>query len=76
MEKDMLKLNIQKISKLSENYLIPTKNVLPGIIEKYKKKASTKNEKKKVELIENYLKQMISIEKIMNKWKLDLENLK
>lgn len=76
MEKNMLKLNIQKITKASENYIIPAKDMLPEIIGKYKKKAKLEKDKKKLELIENYFEQIKNFEKILNKWKQDLENLK
>lgn len=76
MEKNILKININKFEKIIINYIEPAKNSLPELISKYKKKAKTNIDKEKLKIIEDYYNQLIEFEKLINKWRKDLENLK
>ncbi|MFH2019941.1 MAG: hypothetical protein ABIJ34_00875 [archaeon] len=71
MEKDLLKININKLTKASDIYIEPAKNRIPGIINKYKSSKDEKT-KKKLKIIEKYYKQLLVFESLMTKWKNDL----
>jgi DNA-binding transcriptional regulator GbsR (MarR family) len=75
MDKDIIKMNIQKMIYASENMIKPAKQKLPEMIKKYKDKAKTENSKKKITIIQNYYDQMLIFEKIIEKWTKDLENI-
>ncbi|HIE33828.1 MAG TPA: hypothetical protein EYP86_01655 [Candidatus Altiarchaeales archaeon] len=76
MEKDIIKLNIMRISAVKENFINPIKLNFPGFIEKYKKNASYNREaRKKLTIIENYHKQVIQLEKVLDKFKRELEKI-
>ena len=76
MEKDLAKLNIRKLEKMKIYYFEPAKNHLPEIIDEYEKKAKTKIDKEKLEIMKGYFKQLLSFEKLFDKWQQDLENIK
>jgi DNA-binding transcriptional regulator GbsR (MarR family) len=76
MEKNLLKMNIRKLDKMISNNIVPAKEILPRIIEKYSKKVKTNEDKEKLKIVENYYKQLKDFEKLLEKWKKDLENLK
>lgn len=75
MEKNLVKLNIQKIQSAQKAYVSPAKQILPGLIREYKSKVKTKEGKDKVKIMEDYYRQMLSFEKILEKWQKDLENI-
>lgn len=64
MEKDILRLNLRKLSSIRDNMIKPIKNMMPEIIEKHKNKA----DKKKIRIIEDYSRQISSFENIINDW--------
>ena len=65
MEKDIIKLNKQKLVIAYENGVKPAKEILPGIIEKYKNKAKDKRDERKLEIVKDYYRQMLEFEKIL-----------
>ena len=74
-EKNLVKLNIQKLRMAQESFVRSIKLSLPPIIEKYKKKARNDEEKRKLKILEDYLKQVQDFEFILEKWRKDLEKL-
>ncbi len=62
MEKDMLKLQKQKIEAFYEKFIEPSKKRLPEIISSAKKAKLDEVSKKKLEIIKNYSKQVESLD--------------
>jgi DNA-binding transcriptional regulator GbsR (MarR family) len=75
MGKNIIKWNINKMVYASENMIRPAKEKLPTIIKEYKGKAKSEKDKKKVQIVQNYLNQIFVFENIINKWRKDLEKL-
>jgi len=75
MEKDLVRLNIQKLKKMQEAYVRPATKLLPQIIKEYRKKAKDEQSKQKLKIIKNYYKQMLAFSMILNKWEKDLDEL-
>ena len=75
MEKDLFRLNIQKLKASHEHIVQPAKSILPNIIKKYKQKAKDEESKKKLQIIQNYYKQVLEFEVIIDKWTKDLESM-
>jgi len=73
MEKNLAKLNIQKIRVAKNNFITPTKNLVPSIIDKNKVVDNEKS-KKQVELLKSYYDQLKIFESLMDKWVKDLED--
>lgn len=65
MEKDIIKLNKQKLVMAYENGVKPAKEILPNIIEKYENKAKDKRDERKLEIVKDYYRQMLEFEKIL-----------
>jgi DNA-binding transcriptional regulator GbsR (MarR family) len=74
MEKNLAKLNIQKLKNVSI-YIKCMGERMPAVLEKYRKKAKSDYEKKKLKIAENYYTQLQEIEKYLNNWQKDLEKL-
>jgi len=73
MEKDMIKV-IKKTLLAKENRGMEVlKEKLPELVKKYKDKAKTERDKKKIKIIEDYNVQVIKIEKIMQKIRKEFE---
>ena len=75
MEKDLAKINIQKLNTIHEKLIHPMKDRLPKIIAKYKNKVKDEKSKKKLKVAENYYKQMLCFEKMTEHWINELEDL-
>ena len=73
MDKDIIKLNIKKMEYMRNAFIGPAKTILPTIIDKYKDKAKTDEAKKRLKIIENYKKQALQFEGLMNKFIEDLK---
>jgi len=65
MEKDIIKLNRQKIVVAYENGVKPAMEAVPRIIDKYKDKAKDPQSQKKLEIVQGYYSQMLELEKIL-----------
>ncbi|MBL7054378.1 hypothetical protein ISS05_01320 [Candidatus Woesearchaeota archaeon] len=75
VEKNLVKLNIQKLRIAQESFVSSIKVSLPPIIEKFKKKVKDDKSKKKLKILENYYKQVKNFEIILEKWRIDLEKM-
>ena len=75
MEKDLIKININKLKAAYENTIKPVKENVPQIISKYKNKVRGDKERRKLQIIEDYYKQVIRFECILNKWMQDLTKI-
>ena len=67
MEKDMMKTFRDMLERTYHQHIEPAKEFLPQFIEKYRKAKLTDSEKKKLEIIIQYHKQLIKMEKIVQK---------
>ena len=65
MEKDIVKLNKQKLVMAYEVGVKPAMEILPPLIARYKNKAKDVNAQKKYEIVQDYLRQMIEFEKVL-----------
>lgn len=73
MEKDIAKINLQKIDML----LMHIKDVLkelPIIMSKYSKNKDKKT-KERLSIIQNYYNQLLNFNDVVDKWKIDLEKM-
>jgi DNA-binding transcriptional regulator GbsR (MarR family) len=75
MEKDIVKLNKQKLVIAYENGVKPAILALPGIINKYKDKALDERTQRKVEIVRDYFRQMVEFEKIIKHMIEDLDQI-
>lgn len=75
MEKNLVKLNIDKLRSAYENTIKPVKEHVPQIVEKYKNKVKSERDKRKLQIIEDYYKQIIKFENILNNWIKDLTKI-
>lgn len=64
MEKDMLAMWIQLMRRKHENIILPSKQKLPKIIEKYKLEKS-ENSEEELRIVENYYKQVLYSEQLI-----------
>ncbi len=64
MEKDMLAMWIQLMRRKHENIILPSKQKLPKIIEKYKLEKS-ENSEEELRIVENYYKQVLYSEQFI-----------
>jgi hypothetical protein len=75
MQKNLMIWNIKKLEFFMTSMIKPAKDNLPKIINKYKRKIKNDKDKKKLEVIEQYLSQIKMFEKIIGKWKKDLNEM-
>jgi HTH-type transcriptional regulator, osmoprotectant uptake regulator len=75
MEKDLFKINIIKLEIAKQKLISPAKEHMPQIISRFKAKAKTQNDVKKLKIVENYYRQIIAFEEIITKLKRDLEKI-
>ena len=75
MEKNLIKINMSKLKVAHDNSIKPAKEYLPQIIAKYKNKVKCEDDKKKLKIVENYLKQVTMFEGVLNKWQEDLTRI-
>ncbi len=76
MEKDIFKILDSKVDKALEAEVYPAKENLPRIIEKYNKKRLNEKSKKKLDILTNYHKQILAMEKLMIDFKKKLRGIK
>lgn len=74
MEKNLVKINIDKLRATNENVIKPVKEYVPPIVSKYKNKVKGK-EKIKLQIVEDYYNQIIEFESILNNWVKDLTKI-
>ena len=67
MEKDAIKVARMHFEKIYESEIEPAKKLMPKLLDKYKKVNLNNEEKKKLEIIKNYNKQMLNIDKVYSK---------
>ncbi len=65
MEKDMLAISLQIMRRKYDNIILPSKQKLPVIIEKYKRE-STKESEEELPIVETYYKQVLFFEQILD----------
>ncbi|MBW2975861.1 hypothetical protein KY347_00280 [Candidatus Woesearchaeota archaeon] len=75
MEKNLIKLNISKLKAIRDNALKPIEEHTLGIIGKYRKKIKGEKDKRKLQVIEDYHKQAIAFESLLNNWIQDLDKI-
>ena len=75
MEKDIVKLNKQKLVVAYENGIKPAKEILPQIIKKYENKAKDAREQKKLEIVQDYFRQIMEFEKILKHMIEDIDQI-
>ena len=75
MEKDLMRLNKNKIKAAYEHIIEPGKQMLPKIIEKYRNKVTDEKSKKKLMIIENYYFQMIQFDELLREMDKRLEQM-
>ncbi|MBR9675556.1 hypothetical protein GOV05_00950 [Candidatus Woesearchaeota archaeon] len=68
VEKDMIKIQFQKMKALSEKMFEPTKELLPKIANINKKEKLSTSDKEKVKIIKKFYEQMLQMEKAMEKF--------
>ncbi|MDQ1276209.1 MAG: hypothetical protein QG610_1784 [Euryarchaeota archaeon] len=73
MEKDIVSQGMRYLRTKYENVILPTKQILPGIIEAYKEENSDEAAKE-LEIVENYYGQILSTEKPFKDYMENLEN--
>ena len=66
MEKDIFKINKQKIEFAYESFIKPVEESMPKLIEKYEKKTKDEKAKKKLKIIKNYYKQVRQFDGVIN----------
>ncbi len=67
MEKDCIKLTQMHFEKIYESEITPAKKFMPKLLDKFKKANLNNDEKEKYEIIKNYNKQILDIEKVFQK---------
>lgn len=67
MEKDMLAMFLQITRRKYEKIILPSKQRLPRIIEKYKQE-STKESEEELRIVENYYKEVLFFEQILKEF--------
>ena len=75
MEKNIIKLNIQKLRNAHENLTKPVKTDLPPIIKKYRNLVNDEKSKQKLQIIENYHTQVLQFERVLQHWIEELEEM-
>jgi len=76
MEKDVIKLTLMHLEKIKSSEVIPAKEVLPKLIEKADMGKMSEMELKKLRIIKEYYKNMLIIDKHIQKLIDDLKEVK
>lgn len=74
MEKSLVRLNIQKLSALQQ-FFKPMRHSISNLVDKYNDRAKEPRDRQRLDLIKDYNRQLGEFEKIMAKWKKDLERM-
>jgi HTH-type transcriptional regulator, osmoprotectant uptake regulator len=75
MEKDIVKLNKQKLVMAYEVGVKPAMEILPSLIEKHKNKTKDANAQKKYEIVQDYFRQMTQFEKLLKHMIEDMDQI-
>lgn len=75
MEKDLAKLNKQKLRAAQDNVIKPIKEFMPPLIKKYRHKVKDAESRKKLRIMENYHKQILDWEGILQHMMEELDKL-
>ena len=75
MEKNLIRINISKLKAVRDNAFKPIEEYTTQIISKYRNKVKSEKDKRKLQIIENYHKQALMFESILNKWIEDLTKI-
>jgi HTH-type transcriptional regulator, osmoprotectant uptake regulator len=73
MEKDLLKVNVMKLSSMLEGYVRPMRAMIPGIVDRHKAKAKDDAYRKQVAILESYGRQLHVFDRMLVRWISDLE---
>ncbi len=73
MDKDIYCLMLQKIDAMERLYLSPAKTVIPGILDKQKQGKLSTEDRKKVEIIQKYHKQLTELAGIFGHMRSELD---
>lgn len=76
IEKDVCEIMRRKLQAMYEQFITPAKTTLPVIIEKYRNAKLSSDEKQKMDIIINYHKQLLDVEKCLDKHIKELESWK
>ncbi|NQU79520.1 hypothetical protein HQ545_07160 [Candidatus Woesearchaeota archaeon] len=76
VEKDMCKIINNKIENMLKVCIIPTKNNLPSIINNFKNLKTGSKNKEKINILQQYYDQVISVENILINMKKNMEQIK
>lgn len=74
-EKNLVRLNIQKLRAAKNNFVAPMESRIAPIIAKYKNKIKDEEGKKKLKILEDYRSQIHSFKEILERWLADLEEI-
>jgi len=73
-DRNLLRMNIRKLSAAQQLMIEPTKSEVPAMIEKYKKSKDAKI-RQQLKFIESYYHQMIEFEGLLKKWSKELDKI-
>lgn len=73
VEKDIIKMHIRKMEIFSDKMIAPLKDKVPKIIKRNKNKDLDAEKENKLKIIETFYCQILKIEKVMDKFKKELE---
>ncbi|MFH1063449.1 MAG: hypothetical protein V1729_00045 [Candidatus Woesearchaeota archaeon] len=72
MDKDVYSIMLRKLDAMERSYITPAKSILPNIIEKQKSGKISPEDKKKMDIIQNYHKQLTEVSEVFNRLKQEL----
>ena len=75
MDKDLIKLMKGHLIKKEEQQIKFVKKILPGILDGYKKKAKTEEQKNKLKIMQNYHDQLLKFEKVIKLVRKEIEKI-
>jgi DNA-binding transcriptional regulator GbsR (MarR family) len=73
IEKDVHEIMRRKMQAMYNQFITPAKTALPNIISRHKGSKMTKDEKQKMDIITNYHRQLLEVEKCLVKHMKELE---
>jgi HTH-type transcriptional regulator, osmoprotectant uptake regulator len=76
MEKDLMRINVLKLTAILEGYVRPIMKTLPDVINKHKSRAQDHYSRQQLAILESYNRQVRRFDSIVQDWIADLENPK
>ncbi|MBW2967866.1 hypothetical protein KY362_05255 [Candidatus Woesearchaeota archaeon] len=76
IEKDVYSIMLRKLQSMQDRFIQPAKNTIPGIIERNKGSRMNADEKRKMEMIQTYYKQLLEVETCLAKHRQALEKMR